>query len=518
MIIENVSTPLTPYTIDELSRETQEQESLPEQKQVDLHVVPSLTSFDWNIVLGPENFPRTIQDGRKLVEKASNDLRNGIKALTDIPLQDRTFENTVMAYHDLMTDFDAVERLIRSERLISDQAEGKTELLAECIQEKEDTFSDVKLINAFISYAAKLHETKSAISPAKWTSLKGIIYSIDSAHLPQESVTALESLKTAIKHRGGASHAYLPGACEEKVLPQGKKELSLLTVNLCLMPKANSMIYGGVLPWTARIDAIAEKLKALDADVVCLQEVYDVRALSELQKRLSPIYAHFYGNVPLTLCGFSHASLFASSGLAVISKCKIDLNFEPFTSITHEDKPSGFDRLKVFGFDRNYGIFHGYIRNGNQLLAHLAVTHENPFYADIRQQQTKQIVELFEQEAKSTPHTPRILCGDLNIEQKDLNEGGERLITDHFVDHYDKAGGPTWDDFGNHWCHKWHGENAGQFLNKNPLSWTVDRVLPWMPWAHEHAYKMEVKRISMHGDNPELALTDHHGLLARITC
>ena len=279
------------------------------------------------------------------------------------------------------------------------------------------------------------------------------------------------------------------------------------------------MIYGGLLPWRVRIDAIADKFKMLDPDILFLQEVYDVHALDALRDRLRHNYAHFYGNVTPKLCGFSHESLYPSSGLAVISKFRlVNVRFEPYRYVTHEDKPSGFDRLKVFGFDRNYGIFHCDVMNIQEKLAHIATTHENPFYADIREKQTQQIVESFQKETASNPKIPLILCGDLNIERGDMNEGGERLIKEHFIDLCKKEG-PTWYEFGNHWAHKWHGTNAEKFLNPRPTPWMVDRSLLWQPCAVNHpSFSMEVDRVNMHDNvNPETALTDHHAVLTRFS-
>jgi Endonuclease/Exonuclease/phosphatase family len=479
---------------------------------------PTLTSFNWDTVLSPQNFPRSLEDGHQLVTRAVKQLGMGIQPLREIPHEKRTFENTVKAYHDAMIKFDAVERLIRSERLIDDKTEGKADLLAGCIQEKEKVFSDSSTLEMFISFAEKTHQ-ENLLSPWEWESLKGIIHSIEEKHLSTAMKEKFKQIKQIMQQKAGVAYAYLPGQCDSKILQAEKRELTFLTANLCIMPEANSMIYGGLLPYPVRIDAIAEELKHLNPDVMFLQEVYDVGALAELRTRLAPLYAHFYGNVPARLAGFSHESLFSSSGLAVISKFKLEnVRFEPYTIMTHDDKPSGFDRLKVFGFDRNYGLFHCDVMNGQKVLAHFASTHENPFYADIRAKQTLQIIESFKSQALEHSQIPAILCGDLNIERGDLNEGGEQLIKEHFVDHY-QGDGPTWYDFGNHWTRLWHKENAEKFLNPNPLPWTVDRSLLWAPWANNHpSFGMQIKRIPLHLlEQPELALTDHHGLLTRFT-
>ena len=237
--------------------------------------------------------------------------------------------------------------------------------------------------------------------------------------------------------------------------------------------------------------------------------MYDDEAIAELRHRLESHYAHFYDQVPAGLFGLSHESLIPSSGLAVISKFKLDVDFEPYRDVTKEDSLSGFDRLRLFGYDRNYGILHGKVMNGDQAIAMIATTHQNPFYADIREKQMKQLVDSFEQKAKIHPEIPLILCGDLNIERGDMSEGGERLIREHFIDHYDGQGA-TWFDFGNYWLKKWH-TNPSALLNAG-TPWTVDRSLLWSKWA-KHDYEMHLTRISTHDvGQPEDGLTDHIGL------
>jgi len=482
--------------------------TMPEERHIDLDVVPRLGKFCWDIVLSPENFPRTVQDGYRLVEKAIDTLRNGINELIAMPPSKRTFDNLVMAYHDLVTDFDAVGHLIRSDYLILNQAREKDALAAQCVQAKKALFSHVHLINVFIEYTKGINR-RPILAPVQKTLLKDIILSINEADLSKKVAESVRHCKQIVDAWGSEPYLYLQGSCDTKVLPEGTKALSLFTVNLCLMPKTNSMIYGGVLPWSIRIDAIAEKLKALDADVVCLQEVYDVRVLSELCTRLSSVYAHFYGNVPLKLSGFTHESLIPSSGLALISKFEIhNLTFTPFTATMHEEISSRFGG--------NYGILRGNIMNEGEALAHLAIVHESPLSAGLRLQQTKEIIALFTEKAQQNADIPCILCGNLNVAQSDPNDESNWFLKMHFIDHYNPDDGPTRDDFGDYWHRKWHGENVEKRLNPKPPA-TVDRVLSWAAWTHGHSHKMMVKRISMHRETPVLALTDHHGLFASLT-
>lgn len=477
---------------------------------------PYLDDFNWDIVLSPENFPSTLEDGLQLVQKATWQLKKEVHTICYMPLEKRTLDNTMMAYHDAMIRFDAVERLIRSERLIHDDTPGKADLINQCTLVKEQTFSNKQLLSIFIGFASHMHR-KNRLTPLKESYLKGMLCSMDDRHISANSVKKLARLKLSMRE---APYAWYPGEFDSKKLQRENNEITFLTANLCIMPLFNSMIYGGLLPYTVRIDAICEQLKTINADVLFLQEVYDVRAITALFARLHPFYTDFYGNIPAQVCGFSHESLYANSGLAVISKFKLEnIRFEPYLAITHDDKLSDYDRLKVFGYDRNYGILHCDVMNGNQTLAHIVSTHENPFHADIRAKQTLQIVESLQQQEYLHPGVPSILCGDLNIERGDLAEEGEQLIQKYFVDHYHE-GGPTWFDFGNVWTQKWHGDNAERYLNMNPCPWTVDRSLLWAPWAKENdGYTMDVKRVPLHlsVDKPELALTDHHGVLTRFS-
>ena len=462
-----------------------------------------------------KSFPRNIEEGQKLLKQATNAEEKGIQKLLEIPEGEQTFDNIVMAYHDMMTSFDALERLIRSERLIADDAEGKQALLDQCIALKDEIFSHGALLSTFISFTNKML-TENVLSSVEWECLKGIIDSIQEKYVSSESLELLKQVKEGITQQKGTSFVYLQGAIDSKVVPESKKAFSFLTLNLCIMPEANSMIYGGILPWPVRMDAIAEEVTRLNPDILFLQEVYDVRAITELHKRLASSYAHFYGNVTPRLCGFSHNSLFASSGLAIISKFKLEnVSFEPYSSITAEDRPSGFDRLRVFGFDRNYGIFHCDVMNGRETLAHMATTHENPFYVDIRENQTKQIVKSFAQRTDEHIKHPFILCGDLNIQQGDLSEGGERLIKENFVDKY-TAGDPTWFEFGHYW-HKWL-RDVKKFIEAKDTPWTVDRSLLWSSWANKNPYSMKVERVLMNDlQKPEEAVTDHHGIMTHFT-
>ncbi len=484
-----------------------------EQRKNRSYTFPTWDTFNIDEFLSPKIFPHTYEDGKLFVEEAIDTFNEGLQALIEMPELDWTFDSVVLQYHDLLTQFDAKERLIRSERLIVDETPGKQELLDRCTAIKNEAFSNLPLLSVFIAYAGKEND----LSPLQKECLKGVINSIQEDVLPLALLEPLQQIKQKFAKNETVAFAYLRGDINSKVIDPSNKAFTYLTSNLCLMPETSSMIYGGLLPWPLRIDAIVEKIKQLDADILFLQEVYDVRAIFELHKRLQDTYAHFYGNITPRLCGFSHTSLYSSSGLAIISKFKLEnVRFEPYTVITSDEKipgyehVPGYERLLSFGFDRNYGVLHCDVLNGNDILAHFATSHENPFFANVREKQTAQIVGSIASKAKSYSRYPFILAGDLNIERGDLKEGAERLIKEHFIDPY--SGGYTWNDFNDYW-HKWL-RDVKKFIEAKHTPWTCDRSLLWSDWAQQNHYSMKTERIIMcDREDPEKALSDHHAIL-----
>jgi len=455
------------------------------------------------------SLPRTVESGISLLERATGDLQDRIRQIIDTPQEQRSFDNTIIAYHRAMKEFDSVERLFRSERLIPDQAKGKTELIDRCIAVKAGIFTDTRLIEAFLSFAEQSTPTE-----VQTTCVKKMIHSIE--NVPLELLDRLKRIQLAVDQRRCAPFDYFPGHCNSKIFVGSKKEFSYLTVNLCLMIKTTTMICGGILPWEPRINAIIHRINLYDPDIIFLQEAYDEEAISALRNGFCENYSHFYDNIPMQLFGFSHQSLYPSSGLACISKFRLEASFEPYREVVNESASTPYDRLKFFGYDRNYGILHCNVMNGDhQIIARIAATHLSPFFADIRAKQMGQVIDAFNDFSASNPDIPLILCGDLNIEAGDMNEQGELLIQSFFVDNYNRTNGPTCFDYGPYWEKKWHPDRA---CYSTPRNWCVDRSLIWQPWAKNHPHEMRLEHIAFHNEEqPEQSLTDHAGIFTRFT-
>ena len=146
---------------------------------------PSSHKMTWRNCFRQISIPALWKMGRSSIERAAKELEEKINQILDQPLEKQTFENTAVAYHRAIKKFDAAERLIRSERLIVDQTPGKKELLDRCIQVKDQTFADRRLIDMFLSFAKKMN-SEEQLSPFEWECVKGILHSVRQEQLPAE--------------------------------------------------------------------------------------------------------------------------------------------------------------------------------------------------------------------------------------------------------------------------------------------------------------------------------------------
>lgn len=101
---------------------------------------------------------------------------------------------------------------------------------------------------------------------------------------------------------------------------------ALLSWNVVGMNSGHVYTHAGVTPFFARVEAIAQKIIAAHADVVCLYEMMDFSSSVALKKRLkSAGYVDFYYNIG--------ASAAVSSGIFVASKVKTQRpRFIPYKS------------------------------------------------------------------------------------------------------------------------------------------------------------------------------------------
>ncbi len=183
---------------------------------------------------------------------------------------------------------------------------------------------------------------------------------------------------------------YLKGSAVEISHPSS---VSALCWNVCCFPMGDSILYG-LRPWHERMEGILNKIVEMDADVLCLQEVFDLEAAYILHSHLQNRYSHFYLNIAPRAAG-------VGSGLFIASRYEIqDPQFTPFDNLKGQEAIS------------NKGFFDFKILNQGKPIAHIMNTHflslEGEKCAQIRR-------EHLDQMAARIGSLPTLILGDLNI-------------------------------------------------------------------------------------------------------
>ena len=198
------------------------------------------------------------------------------------------------------------------------------------------------------------------------------------------------------------AYTYSSSLIEEKSLSKSHK-IAVLSWNVCFLPLATANWEKGVKPWTERLNQVAETILKEDADVVCLQEVYDSQAASDLTDLLKEKYKHIYYNI-------GPKSLGVNSGLFVASK--VPLKNTRFTQ--HKDRQNDLDSFFV-----NKGFFDFEIYAGDHKIAHIFVTHLQHSKDDLhplkleQEIREKQLNAIFSEMEKA--EVPAVLVGDFNM-------------------------------------------------------------------------------------------------------
>ena len=232
---------------------------------------------------------------------------------------------------------------------------------------------------------------------------------------------AILSLKTSPDSdgRAGKNFQYLKGFSSKNNLT--KKSFSILSFNVCFTPDHMPIFFGGMLPWKDRIDNVVKFINNQDADIICLQEVFDHEAHEALYQKLKTKYNHFYTHIgPWDFDG-SLSSLGFESGLFVASKNPIkNPAFYPFKN----DNPH-----------INRGIFSFDVTTlDGKAAGSVFTTHLEPFESGkaLRENELIQIVSLM-QAKKNKGSLPVVLCGDLNLPPNEA----KKWINSYFEDSID---------------------------------------------------------------------------------
>lgn len=279
-------------------------------------------------------------------------------------------------------------------------------------------------------------------------------------------------------------YTYLQGIGQEKEFGDS---FTILSFNICFTPNDMPLVFGGMTRWEERLDSVTDLICDSQADIVCLQEVFDTSAHEALYEKLKNEYSHFYTNIgPWSFEG-SFSTLGFENGLFVASKYPIsDPQFIPF------EKDNSHIHRGVFSFQIN--------SKDAQPLGRVFTTHLEPFCSGkkLREQEIKQIIT--QMQSKQDNQIPLILCGDLNM----LPDESKEWIDRYFIDDFQNKE-PTHCDFTlTRWNHP-----EKPTLNPNQLDYTL------LLQTNTHQIKSSlIKAFSV--DDLEHAISDHHAMYSEV--
>lgn len=195
-------------------------------------------------------------------------------------------------------------------------------------------------------------------------------------------------------------------------------ELKVLTANIICFSKSLGYVFGGISPWKGRIDRLVEIIHQADAQIVCLQEVWDPEAMRALIERLKNTYTFFVYNAGDPAGTLQVDKMGFNSGLFIASKLPFDsLEFNPFPHSIPEGSNRGALIATCRVAHKHFTLISTHLQHGNSLQMR-----------QLRQQQLfLSYTALQEAISRELPSSSwGCLTGDLNIDafSSDFNESG----------------------------------------------------------------------------------------------
>ncbi len=277
------------------------------------------------------------------------------------------------------------------------------------------------------------------------------------------------------------------GTAAEKSLDPQNQALKVMTWNICGIGGGLSLDHGGVIHWRSRLDAIVEKIKTEDPDVLVLQEIYDTALAEALIKKFQTTYAHFFTHLGPNYLG-------SVDGCMVLSKCAVH-DFS-HTSFTNNDWSlnRGFATLELKATPEAV-----------QPCARIIGTHL--IHGEEAVDKTKrmvQVAQIVSHLAKKVVALPTLLMGDLNME-RDQDEG---TFLSAYLHHGYLGSDPTCT---NRLTAQW------DLKSKTVLDETIDYISLFKRPAVDANVTLENCHLVQAYDatlNTRTALSDHRGLSA----
>ncbi|MBI3236551.1 MAG: endonuclease/exonuclease/phosphatase family protein, partial [Chlamydiales bacterium] len=121
-----------------------------------------------------------------------------------------------------------------------------------------------------------------------------------------------------------------------------KGKFSVFSANIICFPGELPYLYGGISPWKGRIDSIVKKILASQADLICLQEVWDPEAMRMLVDLLKGNYSYFVYEVGDPAGTLQVDRMGYNSGLFIASKLELEeIDFRLFKRSIPENSKRG---------------------------------------------------------------------------------------------------------------------------------------------------------------------------------
>lgn len=212
---------------------------------------------------------------------------------------------------------------------------------------------------------------------------------------------------------------YRQGNALEKTF-NATNTIKTMTFNICGIGAGYEITNGNQVPWELRLDAIIKEIENADADVVCLQEVFDSALGDCLYERLKDRYAHFYTDIGTwAIC---------PSGYMFISKIPGKMSFTSFKSF------SGDGKFQNKGFT-SYEIHDSITNNIALIIASVHLQHDDGIIEECeiaREEQILQVNSYFKATLNKFSDLCCVFMGDLNIEKgsKEYENSTLRGFTD----------------------------------------------------------------------------------------
>lgn len=462
------------------------------------------TVLEQQIDLALKDFPTTPPAIEQFQTSAIRDFNKDLAAYKALPKDKLTFETAINGWHKLIEEFFARRTALKFAFLTSSDSFviKRADAAAEFMETKlKSACLDPNALTVCLTYIETALKSPDSLTSSQKYYLKSILETVLDGW-PEDNPLRKKAahLQDLLSKQEMLNFTYIRGGLTEKTLP-ADRVATVINWNVCFFNHGLSMIFGGVLPWEDRIEKVAAKIREVDADVVCLQEMFAQDAGVALQKLLANSYAHFYINIGPKPCGFDYEAIGIPSGLFVASK--YPLNNAAFTPYNRQETP------KV----RGYGVFMGDLTSGAEPLARIATTHlhpgDGPENAAFRSVQIEAVMSHLR--STDTAPLPSFLCGDLNIER---GSDEYKKMVQNFVNLYS---GKDWTccELRNYWWKA--GQNVKKFEEMGLAFEWIDYFLR-MRTGREVVTTETVNVLSVNDPaDPKTALSDHQIMKTQIS-